>query len=69
MNRSNNEVRISPILCLLGWLSCFVLAWGWIWRAVPVDALSIVMFIFFFLVGVIAGLVGFSYPSDKKNLP
>ena len=59
-------MKVSVIVCALGWASAFVLMWAWLLEAVRVDALSGLGFLFFVVMGLGAGV---SSRMESKKPP
>ena len=59
-------MNVSTSVCAMGWASAFVLMWAWLFEAVQVDALSVLGFLFFVVMGLGAGV---SSRMESKKPP
>lgn len=57
-------MKISILVCAMGWASSFVLWWGWLMGVIEVNVLSICALVFFVLAGGLGGIMAGDRPHD-----
>lgn len=60
-------MKISTMVCGLAWVSCFILSWGWLFERIGITLVSILLFLFYIIMGLGAGMVSLYAEELKKQ--
>lgn len=60
-------MKVSTMVCGLAWVSCFILSWGWLFERIEITLVSILLFLFYIIMGLGAGIVSMYADEIKKQ--